>query len=82
MKLLRTAAATILGLQFVRRLGDRFRGPPREEAPLPYEQWSRPCLIAEIRRLNERIRRLEKQRGTPKDEKDTEHEATGRPPDS
>ena len=60
MKLLQTAAATVLGLEFVRRILSRFRAPPTGDQLPAYERWSQACLIAEIRRLNARIHELEK----------------------
>lgn len=60
MKLLQTAAATVLGLEFVRRMLSRFRPPPAVDQLPAYERWSQACLIAEIRRLNARIHELEK----------------------
>lgn len=59
MKLFQTAAATVLGLEFVRRILDRFRPPQAAQQTPEYERWSQACLIAEIKRLNVRIRELE-----------------------
>ncbi|MDM8005734.1 MAG: hypothetical protein QUV05_06230 [Phycisphaerae bacterium] len=63
MKLLQTAAATALGLGFVRRIVERFRTPQAADQIPNYEQWSQACLIAEIKRLNARIRELEQALG-------------------
>lgn len=60
VKLLRTAAATVLGLKFVQRMRSRFRKPVPRASVLEYEEWSRACLIAEVRRLERRVRELEK----------------------
>jgi hypothetical protein len=60
-KLLRTAAAAVVGLEFFRRLGERFRGPVAKTSAPDYAKWSRAALIAEISRLNDRISLLEAQ---------------------
>ncbi|MGQ9650147.1 MAG: hypothetical protein ACUVXJ_08550 [Phycisphaerae bacterium] len=59
MKMFRTAAATVLGLEFARRTVDRFRPPQAADQTPQYERWSQACLIAEIKPLNVRIRELE-----------------------
>lgn len=83
MKLIRTAAATLVGLGFVRRIRERIRGPSSENAPPQYESWSRPCLIAEIQRLNRQISRLESQirKSTGRDSSHPADLPPGPPPD-
>jgi hypothetical protein len=61
MKLLRTALGLILGLESVRRLRERFRKPGTGPDPAAYDLWSRAALIAEIRRLQERLAALERE---------------------
>lgn len=62
MKFCRTAFAFLLGTRFARRLQARFARPaPVDKSPPDYTQWSRAALIAEITRLQERVRELEQQ---------------------
>jgi len=75
-KLFQTAAATVLGLEFVRRILDRFR-PPQADGQAPqYERWSQACLIAEIKRLNARIHELEQMLHHSADRKRAESDKT------
>lgn len=67
MKLLRTVAAMVIGMELVRRIRERHKPPPTTAVPKPdYAQWPRTRLIAEINRLAERVRELESE-GTPND---------------
>jgi hypothetical protein len=61
IKLMRTAAALVLGLEAVRKMRERLGKPDGQEAPPDYTHWSRASLIAEIQRLKELHKRLEKE---------------------
>jgi hypothetical protein len=61
LKLVRTGAAFVLGLEFAHKMKMRFVKPqPQSDAPPDYTQWSKAALISEIERLQKQVSELER----------------------